>query len=247
MRRAPNSSAAAASLQAELDDSKLLQGLSAALVHGDDEGALYQTIVSVAATIARSQFSSLQMLCRPGKDNEYFKLLASQGLGADGRGYFARVAPDKTTVCGQAYHRVARVIVPDVKDCAFLAPRNREMSLQIGIRSLQTTPLLSRAGEVIGMISTHWREPHVPSERDLRLLDILARQAADLIERQTSADTLRASEERYRTLASVTTDVLWTADKDGEFTAPQPAWNEYTGQAFHEYSYSGWLQAVHPG
>ena len=32
------------------------------------------------------------------------------------------------------------------------------------------------------MISTHWRKTHQPSERDLRNLDILARQAADLIE-----------------------------------------------------------------
>jgi hypothetical protein len=28
------------------------------------------------------------------------------------------------------------------------------------------------------MISSHWRTPHNPSELDLRLLDILARQAA---------------------------------------------------------------------
>ena len=37
---------------------------------------------------------------------------------------------------------------------------------------------------MLGMISSHWRKPHAPTERDLRLLDILARQAADLIERQ---------------------------------------------------------------
>ena len=35
------------------------------------------------------------------------------------------------------------------------------------------------------MISTHWKVPHEPSQRDLRLLDILARLAADLIERKT--------------------------------------------------------------
>jgi hypothetical protein len=33
------------------------------------------------------------------------------------------------------------------------------------------------------MISTHWRTPHQPSEKDLRLFDTLAMQAADLVER----------------------------------------------------------------
>ena len=54
---------------------------------------------------------------------------------------------------------------------------------QTGIRAVQSTPLFSRAGRLLGMISTHWRRPHQPSERDLHLLDVLARQAADLIER----------------------------------------------------------------
>src|SRR5579859_7628759 len=48
------------------------------------------------------------------------------------------------------------------------------------------------------MISTHWREPHAPDERDLRLLDILARRAADFFERRGVVQALRASEERLR-------------------------------------------------
>ena len=56
--------------------------------------------------------------------------------------------------------------------------------LDAGIRAAQSTPLFSRSGKMLGMISSHWRAPHVPTERDLRLLDILARQAADLIERK---------------------------------------------------------------
>ena len=65
---------------------------------------------------------------------------------------------------------------------------------------MQSTPLLSRTGQMLGMISTHWREPHQPSERSLALLDVLARQAADLIERSQAEERLRESEERYRVL-----------------------------------------------
>lgn len=42
------------------------------------------------------------------------------------------------------------------------------------------------------MLSTHWSQPHEPSERDLRNFDILARQAADLIERSSAMEALRA-------------------------------------------------------
>jgi hypothetical protein len=38
------------------------------------------------------------------------------------------------------------------------------------------------------MISTHWRQPHEPGERELRLLDVLARQAAVVLERGRAED-----------------------------------------------------------
>ena len=48
------------------------------------------------------------------------------------------------------------------------------------------------------MISTHWRAVHQPSARELRLLDVLTRQAADLIERKEAEDALHESKERLR-------------------------------------------------
>jgi hypothetical protein len=65
---------------------------------------------------------------------------------------------------------------------------------------VQTTPLISRSGDVLGTLSTQWRTPHEPSERDLRFLDMLVRQAADLIERRRAETALRESERRYRGL-----------------------------------------------
>ena len=53
------------------------------------------------------------------------------------------------------------------------------------------------------MISSHWRESHQPTERALQSLDVLARQAADLIERSQAEAALRESEERSRWLASI--------------------------------------------
>jgi PAS domain S-box-containing protein len=54
------------------------------------------------------------------------------------------------------------------------------------------------------------------------------------------------SEERYRTLVSVLTDVPWTTSPDGQFVSPQSAWSAYTGQTWEEARGFGWATAIHP-
>jgi two-component sensor histidine kinase len=66
---------------------------------------------------------------------------------------------------------------------------DRDALLENGIRAGQSTPLIARSGKLVGMISTHWAQPHRPPERALRTLDILARSAADLVERRRTAQT----------------------------------------------------------
>ncbi len=54
------------------------------------------------------------------------------------------------------------------------------------------------------------------------------------------------SEERYRSIVSVITDVPWITNAAGEFAALQPAWQAYTGQTWEEQRGFGWAQAIHP-
>ncbi len=67
-------------------------------------------------------------------------------------------------------------------------------------------------GGVVGVLSTHWNRVHQPSERELRLLDVLARQAADLIERRAGQEALRASEARLRLALAAARMGIWTLD-----------------------------------
>ena len=57
---------------------------------------------------------------------------------------------------------------------------------------------LSRNGKLLGMISTHWEVPHEPSARDLRILDILPRQAADLLDRTIAKEERRRLMNRWK-------------------------------------------------
>jgi GAF domain-containing protein len=61
---------------------------------------------------------------------------------------------------------------------------DRQVYLQTGIHACQTTPLINRAGRVVGMLSTQRRTPPSTSEKDLLLFDILAEESVDLIQRR---------------------------------------------------------------
>ncbi len=53
--------------------------------------------------------------------------------------------------------------------------------LNEGVKSVQYTPLVSRSGKLLGIIYTHFSQNHTLSEYELMLIDILVRQAADII------------------------------------------------------------------
>ena len=138
----------------------------------------------------------MQLLCpqddASGHGGE-LSLLCSRGLPEEYVKFWQWVTPDAHTSCTKALKSGQREIVSDYEQWDMIAGTEDLLAFQqTGIRAAQTTPLLSRDGNLLGMISTHWSQPHTPSDRDLRLLDILARQAADLLERTLAEETRRA-------------------------------------------------------
>jgi GAF domain-containing protein len=236
-----------AELAEELHATQLLQALSIEMAHEVDVEALYAKLVGVAKTIVRADFASMQQYFPHLGARGELKLIAHYGFSDEAAKFWAWVRADSASTCGVAIVRRERVIAADVENTAFMAgTADQAQLLAAGIRAAQTTPLLSRRGELVGMITTHWKVPHAPSERDLRLLDILARLAADLIERKIDDEELRRREERLRTLTQLLTDVPWQARKDGAFEVLQPAWENYTGQTWDAHSGHGWFEAIHP-
>ena len=117
-----------------------------------------------------------------------------------------------------------RVIVDDVSTSRIFADTPaREAMLAAGARAVQSTPLVSRAGHLVGMLSTHYRKPQRPTDRQLTLLDLLARQAADFIERTQTEDLLLHSEERLRAVVDTAVDGIITLDERGTINTVNPA------------------------
>jgi len=236
-----------AELAAELAATQSLQALSLEIAHEADLTGLYEKLLDAAMLIMRSQFASMQEYHADRGEVGELLLLAYRGFTPAATRFWTWVRADSACTCGLAYRTLRRVIVPDVELSDHLAgTRDIETYRQTGIRAVQSTPLISRNGNLVGMISTHWSAPHEPTERDLRLIDILARLAADLIERKSNEQDLRRREERSRTLTQLLTDVPWQARSDGAFEELQPAWENYTGQTWDAHAGHGWFDAIHP-
>ena len=189
-------------------DIDLLHRISVELIGEQDPIELYGKIVEAAVSITGSQFGTMQLLCPQGDSSGNgckLSLICSRGLPQHAVEFWQWVGPEAYSSCTTALESGRREIIPDFEAWEKIAGTEDLLAFRrSGIRSAQTTPLLSRDGNLLGMISTHWSEPHVPSDRDLRLLDILARQAADLLERTISEDALRAhAQELDRTCATL--------------------------------------------
>ena len=178
-------------------DARLLQTLGTELVGVAGERTVYQKIIDGAALLMRSQFASLQAIeTFPDGDAE-LRLLAFRGFSAYAARCWDRVRMMSPTICAEALRSRSRTLVADVADCPFLKGTDDLATFrETGIVSVQTTPLISRTGKMVGMLSTHWNRRYLPPERDLRNLDILARQAADLLERKRNEDALREADRR---------------------------------------------------
>jgi PAS domain S-box-containing protein len=59
-------------------------------------------------------------------------------------------------------------------------------------------------------------------------------------------EEVRAGEERYQSLLSVLSAIVWTADAEGQFSVPQSSWEAFTGQTWEEHRGFGWINAIHP-
>ncbi|MBW8770095.1 MAG: GAF domain-containing protein [Gemmatimonadetes bacterium] len=184
-------------LESDLADSRLLQAISSELITENDEKGFRERILDAALSIMHSDYASLQMFKDDGKGGGHLELIANRGFTPEAMERWHKVDVSTRTCCGEVLRTKRRVIVSDVTKCEFMAG-SEELTflLSNGVRAVQSTPLLSRAGRLMGAFTTHWLEVHAPSERDLRLLDILARQASDLLERMLAEERLRESDRR---------------------------------------------------
>jgi PAS domain S-box-containing protein len=168
------------------------------------EAALEITRAEMGSIQIVDDFGSLQLVAHRGFDPPLSQFLEARGKVC--------------VACQKALKREQRVMVEDLtKSAIFAGTPDLDAMLKAGIRALQSTPLVTRSGHPVGILSTHFRAPTCPDERDFRLLDLLARQITDLLERAQAQAALRESERRWRDVIDHANAIVWLKDLDGRF------------------------------
>ena len=219
-----------------------LHELSVRLLRSRDLNGGLEEMLDAAIELLAADMGTVQLL-NPRK--QVLELVVQRGFKQDFLDFYREVSAGQDCACGRALREGQRTLVEDVETEPAHAPF-RQVAAAAGYRGVHSTPLLRRDGSVLGMLSTHFRSPHRPSAQELRRLDLYLRQAADFIEWIQSQAALHRSEERFRSLVSVVTDVPWIMDAQGAFVEPQPDWEAYTGQSQESYRGAGWVNVLHP-
>jgi PAS domain S-box-containing protein len=124
-----------------------------------------------------------------------------------------------------------RVIVEDVVQSEIFAKQQSlDVMLDADVRALIAIPLVSSAGTLLGMISTHFRAPHRPSERELHLLDLLTRQGADYLERKHTEQVLSSRERELGLIIKHTPFMFTRCSRDLRYRFVSSAYAEMIGR-----------------
>ncbi len=85
------------------------------------------------------------------------KIAAAQGFKSEFLSYFEKVDAGHGTACGTALKSGVRVVVGDVAVDTLYDAGSREAMLRAQALSVQSTPIVSSSGTLLGVVSTHYR------------------------------------------------------------------------------------------
>ncbi|MCC6070915.1 PAS domain S-box protein [Massilia sp. GCM10020059] len=68
----------------------------------------------------------------------------------------------------------------------------------------------------------------------------------DITDRVEADDSLRLSEQRFRSLVTASSQIVWNSDSEGLIIDDSPSWRLFTGQTYEQWKGVGWLDAIHP-
>jgi PAS domain S-box-containing protein len=191
-------------------------------------GRLHQ-ILDAAIIIAGAQKGNVQLA---DASSGALQIAAQRGFKEPFLKFFENVRNDDPSACAAALRSGARIIVEDVlTDEVFIGQPSQEVLLDEDVRAIISMPLICSKGHTLGMLSIHFDQPHKPEVRELYLIDLLTRHAADFLERTEISTALRESEQRLQWLASIvefSDDAIVSKNLDGVISS----WNKGAERVF---------------
>jgi PAS domain S-box-containing protein len=145
--------------------------------------------------------------------------------------FFSRVDEASDCACGAALGGVQRVLVEDATRSEIFAGKpTLDVLLAAGVCAGQATPLVSSTDKVLGVVSTHFRKPTRLTDRQLRFLDLLIRQAADYLERKQNEQALKAKQDQLERITGTAPVLISQCSRDLRYVFVNKAYAEFAGK-----------------
>jgi GAF domain-containing protein len=158
------------------------EGLQRRLTQSTDLESVLEVALDAAIALHRADFGNIQ-LYRGG----VLTIVAQRGFDQPFLDRFKTVSIADDSACGRALREGRSVVIADVESDPEFADF-RHVASAAGFRAVQSTPLVTSRGQFVGMLSTHFAEPYVPSKAEMTLVGFCATVAADAVWPYVSAD-----------------------------------------------------------
>lgn len=167
-------------------------------------------------------------------DNEKqtLSIAAHFGFGQEFLDYFHELTAIYDSASGKAFNTKKQITIEDIETDILSIPY-REIAQKAGFRAVQTTPLYAQDGSPIGMISTHFRNPHSFSPQDLNRMELYARKAESFIERHKMFEAMqRLNLELDAKVTERTKELITSLEREKELNELK---SRFVSMASHEF------------
>jgi signal transduction histidine kinase/ActR/RegA family two-component response regulator len=162
-----------------------------------EPGPSLQAILDTAVEAQKADFGLVWLHDR---ESGALVVRASRNFGPEALQFFSRVMPGPGGgSAGNAYAQNRRWVIEDVDADPGFEPF-RQGAHAAGFRSIHSTPIVTRAGHLLGVISVHFARKPRPTAQDMQIADVCARHAADVIEAFEAKAALVRNEHELREL-----------------------------------------------
>ena len=184
-------------LESQRSDLKRFHDLSVRLSSNLELQRLLNDVLTSIAALQKTDLGMLLLL--PERSSKTLQVATFAGFTAEQIKAFGDLpasffSPDR------------RVLIEDIDKAGTYFPFV-DAAAQVGFRSLFSTPIVNTRGDALGVVVTFFRKPHVPTDRQSRLVELYARQAANALDNarlyHDSLQTLAAEQQRTAVLRAL--------------------------------------------
>ena len=155
----------------------LLDRLSARLIPCSSARNTLDAVLEATLSLHDTRLGNAQLL---DSGKRVLEIAVQSGFSDGFLHTFRTVSSTDDSACGRALRERRPILIADVNTDAEYAPM-RDIAAKAGYRAVQSTPLITSEGDLIGVLSTHFPEPRLPSDMAMVLTRLYARLAADKI------------------------------------------------------------------